>query len=76
MDEAVQADRVVVIDSGRIKMDDTPENVFSNVDELKRLGLDVPQSTELVHRLGIKGRQTVLNADSCVELLKSQLGAE
>lgn len=76
MDEAVQADRVVVIDNGRIKMDGSPENVFSNVDELKGLGLDVPQSTELIHRLGIKNGKTVLNADSCVELLKSQLGAE
>ena len=33
------------------------------------------QDVALIHRLGIKGRQTVLNADSCVELLKSQLGA-
>lgn len=73
MDEAVQADRVVVIDDGIIKMDDTPENVFSQVDELKSLGLDVPQSTELVYRLGLKSEKTILNADSCVELLKSKL---
>ena len=37
MDEAVEADRVVVVDNGRIKMDDTPENVFSRVDEIKAL---------------------------------------
>lgn len=73
MDEAVQADRVVVIDDGIIKMDDTPENVFSQIDELKSLGLDVPQSTELVYRLGLKSEKTILNADSCVELLKSKL---
>lgn len=75
MDEAVQADRVVVIDDGKIKMDDTPEKVFSNVNELKYLGLDVPQSTELVHRLGLESEKTILNADDCVELLKSRLGA-
>lgn len=75
MDEAVQADRVVVIDNGRIKMDDTPEKVFSRVNDLKNLGLDVPQSTELVHRLGLDSERTILNADDCVELLKSKLGA-
>lgn len=75
MDEAVQADRVVVIDNGRIKMDDTPEKVFSRVNDLKNLGLDVPQSTELVHKLGLDSERTILNADDCVELLKSKLGA-
>lgn len=75
MDEAVQADRVVVIDNGKIKMDDTPEKVFSRVNDLKNLGLDVPQSTELVHRLGLDSERTILNADDCVELLKSKLGA-
>lgn len=75
MDEAVQADRVVVIDNGKIKMDDTPEKVFSRVNDLKNLGLDVPQSTELVHKLGLDSERTILNADDCVELLKSKLGA-
>lgn len=75
MDEAVQADRVVVIDNGKIKMDDAPEKVFSRVNDLKNLGLDVPQSTELVHRLGLDSERTILNADDCVELLKSKLGA-
>lgn len=73
MDEAVQADRVIVIDDGEIRMDDTPENVFARVDEVKALGLDVPQSTELIYRLGIKSEKTVLNADDCVELLKQAL---
>ncbi len=73
MDEAVQADRVVVVDGGRIKMDDTPQNVFARVDEVKALGLDVPQSTELIYRLGLKSKETILNADECVEFLKSKL---
>ena len=73
MDEAVQADRVIVIDNGRIKMDDTPQNVFSRVDEVKALGLDVPQSTELIYRLGLQSGETILNAEKCVEFLKNKL---
>lgn len=73
MDEAVQADRVIVIDDGKIKMDDTPQDVFARVDEVKALGLDVPQSTELVYRLGLKGGDTILDADSCVEFLSKKL---
>lgn len=76
MDEAVQADRVVVMDDGQIKLDDTPRNVFAKVDEIKALGLDVPQSTELVYRLGIKCKNTVLNANECVDLLKKTLEAK
>lgn len=76
MDEAVQADRVVVMDDGQIKLDDTPRNVFAKVDEIKALGLDVPQSTELVYRLGIKCENTALNANECVDLLKKTLEAK
>lgn len=76
MDEAVQADRVVVMDDGKIKLDDTPRNVFAKVDEIKALGLDVPQSTELVYRLGIKCENTVLNANECVDLFKKTLEAK
>lgn len=73
MDEAVQADRVVVIDKGEIKMDDTPENVFCRVDEIKSLGLDVPQVTELIYNSNLKSEKTILNADECVEFIKSKL---
>ena len=76
MDEAVQADRVVVMDGGEIKLDDTPQNVFSKFDEVKSLGLDVPQSTELIHRLGLKSENTILNADDCVKFLKKTLEAK
>lgn len=71
MDEAVQADRVIVVDGGKIKLDDTPENVFSQVDKIKSYGLDVPQSTELIHRLGLESDKTILNAEDCAEFLKS-----
>ena len=76
MDEAVQADRVVVMDDGQIKLDGTPRNVFAKVDEIKALGLDVPQSTELVYRFGIKCENTVLNANECVDLFKKTLEAK
>lgn len=73
MDEAVQADRVVVMDSGRIVMDDTPRNVFAQVETVKSYGLDVPQATELVHRMKLKPEKTVLNADECVDYIVSLL---
>lgn len=73
MDEAVQADRVVVVDKGRIRLDGTPQQVFCKVNELKGLGLDVPQSTELIYKLGIDTDETVLNADDCARLLKARL---
>ncbi|MBQ2842458.1 MAG: energy-coupling factor transporter ATPase [Clostridia bacterium] len=72
MDEAVQADRVVVMDGGRVLTDGKPEDVFSQVERLRECGLDVPQSTELCHVLGIK--EGVLNADECVEEISRLLG--
>ncbi|MBO5778997.1 MAG: energy-coupling factor transporter ATPase [Clostridia bacterium] len=53
MDEAVRADRVVVIADGKVEMDGTPREIFAKVDELFALGLAVPQSTELAARLDI-----------------------
>ncbi len=55
MDEAVQADRVIVIDDGKIDMNAGPYEVFSQVERLKSLGLDVPQATELVYSLKKNG---------------------
>ncbi len=73
MDEAVKADRVVVMDDGKIKLDGTPEQVFSDIDKVKSLSLEVPQSTELVSRLGISSEKTVLNFDQCADLLYKYL---
>lgn len=73
MDEAVKADRVVVMDDGEIKLDGTPQQVFSDVDKVKSLQLDVPQSTELVNELNIESDDTVLNAQQCAELLYKNL---
>lgn len=72
MDEAVQADRVVVMDDGVIRLDGAPRAVFAHVDELKALGLDVPQATELADRLGF-GEHAVLNIAECVDVLISNL---
>ena len=73
MDEAVKADRVVVMDDGKIKLDGTPEQVFSDIDKVKSLSLEVPQSTELVSRLGISNEKTVLNFEQCADLLYKYL---
>ena len=73
MDEAVKADRVVVMDDGKIELDGTPEAVFSDIEKIKSLSLEVPQSTELVARLGIGSEKTVLNYDQCAELLYKYL---
>lgn len=73
MDEAVKADRVVVMDDGKIKLDGTPEQVFSDIDKVKSLSLEVPQSTELVSRLGIRSEKTVLNFEQCADLLYKYL---
>ena len=72
MDEAVQADRVVVIDGGKLVMDGKPKEVFSQVEKLRGYGLDVPQSTELCHKLGIK--EGVLDVDECVDEIVRLVG--
>lgn len=51
MDEAVNADRVYVMDDGKIVIEGTPKQVFSKVKEIREIGLDVPQITELAQML-------------------------
>lgn len=55
MDEVVDANRVIVMDEGSVVMDGTPREIFSRVEELKELRLDVPQVTQLAHELKKKG---------------------
>ena len=72
MDEAVKADRVIVMDGGRIAMDGTPKEVFRNVERMKKLGLDVPQATELAYRLrkkGFKLPEDILDENECAEAI-------
>lgn len=74
MDEAAQADRIVVMNKGKVVMDDIPKNVFKNAEKLKELGLDVPQVTLLTHNLrdmGFDLAEDIIDLDECVrELLK------
>lgn len=76
MDEAVLADRVVVMDSGKILTQGTPDQVFSQVELLKKHRLDVPQSTELAHKLcgcGVKINKMPLDTEACVKMLEEVL---
>ncbi len=83
MEEAAQAHRVVVMDHGKTVMEGTPGEVFSKVKEIKGLGLDVPQTTELCYALsksGFRIEGSNLTIDECAEsimkLYKSVGGAE
>ena len=72
MDEAVQADRVIVVDSGHISMEGAPRDIFPQVDRLVDLGLDTPQSTYLIYmlnKLGLDFNTRVLNEKECAEEL-------
>lgn len=72
MDEAVKADRILVMSQGEIVLEGTPREIFRQVDKVKELGLDVPQVTELAYELrkeGIDIRDDILNVEELVELL-------
>jgi energy-coupling factor transport system ATP-binding protein len=74
MEEAVQSDRVIVMDGGRVLLDGKPRDVFSHQKLLKKIGLDVPQVTEVatqLHNLGINVDANVLTEDELVrEIIK------
>lgn len=73
MDEAVRADRVVVIDNGQVVMDAKPREVFARIDELTALGLAVPQVTELAARLSL---DTIpLTVEEGVDAIEAYLNA-
>ena len=72
MEEAIEADRIIVMDDGRIAMDGEPREIFSRVKELKSHGLDVPQVTELAWELkeaGIPLADGILSREELVEQL-------
>lgn len=69
MDEVVYADRVIVMNAGKIVMEGVPRQIFTKVKKLRDLGLDVPQITELAYRLnskGIKINPGILTVDEMV----------
>ena len=72
MDEATNADRVIVMDEGKITMQGKPREIFARVEELNALGLDVPQMTELSYELGLEGvrlRDDILTVEEMVDEL-------
>ena len=72
MDEAIRADRVIVVSDGCVVIDGTPEQVFSNVEQLRLVGLDVPQVTELMYELkslGFDVDHSVLDEEKCADAL-------
>lgn len=77
MDEAVQADRVIVMDKGSILTQGTPRQVFSKVELLKEHSLDVPQSVELMYTLknkyGVAVNEMPLTPAECVQALSEIL---
>ena len=76
MDEAAQADRLIVMHDGHIVADDKPELVFQNVDGLRSLGLEVPEPVALLYELrqaGVDVPLTALTVDECAGVLKELL---
>lgn len=72
MEEVVDADKIYVMDHGRVVMEGTPRDIFSRVDELKSYRLDVPQATLLadeLRRRGLKIRDGILRKEELVEAL-------
>ena len=76
MDEAAQAGRVVVLDKGKIVLDGTPREVFSQVDSLPKIGLGAPETVELCYELNCHGFHLPLdrlNAKECAQTLYDAL---
>ena len=72
MNEAARADRVIVLDDGRIIADGTPREVFANAEKLAAAGLDVPQCTSLVHALRARGialEGEPVTTEECADLI-------
>lgn len=72
MEECVNADRIIVINEGDVVLEGTPREVFSNVEQMKEIGLDVPEPTEisyLLNKSNINVRADVLTVDELVEAL-------
>lgn len=77
MNEAVRADRVIVLDDGKVYMDGTPEEIFSQPDRLALAGLEVPQCTALIQALRNKGIRLdgeCTTPEKCAKLIIDALG--
>lgn len=80
MEETVDADRIIVMQNGRVRMDGTPREIFSRTDEIHAMGLSLPQATELADRLraaGLPLPQGILSEEELVrELIRIRPGQE
>ena len=77
MNEAEDADRVIVMDDGRVVMDGPPREIFTRVEELRSLGLTVPDTVDLLDRLRRDGLELPLDAlsvDECADAVAAALG--
>lgn len=73
MEEVIDADHVFVMDNGKVVMEGTPRQIFSQVDKLKELRLDVPQVTELAYELkkeGLPVKDGIIRNEEFVEEIK------
>ena len=76
MEEAARADRVVVIDKGRIAMDGSPRDVFSRWEALQALNLSTPESTRLIHQLNAAGMHLppdIIDPEECAAVIAEAL---
>lgn len=76
MDEAARADRIVLMEQGRVVMDGTPREIFPQTEKLRRLQLAVPESTELICELNAAGMNLpadVLNPAECADAIGGAL---
>ena len=76
MEEAARADRVLIINDGRLLCDGTAKEIFSRVDLLHSIGLEAPQGTELIAMLRAEGfdlPSDVLTEDECVDAIAALL---
>ena len=71
MEECIGADRLVVMSNGAIVADGSPAEVFSQVELMEREGLDVPETTRVLHELGLPTE--TLDAESCAALIAAKL---
>ncbi len=76
MDECIDADRLIVMSDGRIAADGTPAEVFSNVREMEREGLDVPETVRIIYDLNRQGYELptdVLGTEDCAEAIAAAI---
>ena len=72
MDEAAQADRIVVMNKGKVVKEGTPKEIFSQVELVKGLSLDVPQTSEVAYelsKLGFNLSTEAISIDECAQQL-------